>query len=81
MEFQVIAPRMSPGSQGLPSLVASTNTVSILCEHLWPQYNKEKKIMAELNFSSIKIVVLNPQIFHTKKFTYSLKTKARDICC
>lgn len=43
MEFQVIAPRMSPGSQGPPSPVASTNTVSILYEHLWPQYNKEKK--------------------------------------
>lgn len=35
--------------------------------------------MAGLKFSSIKTVVLNPPIFHTKKFTYSLKTKARYI--
>lgn len=72
---------MSPGSQGPPAPVASTHAVSVLCEYLWPQHNKEKKIMAGVNFSSIKIVVLNPQIFHTKKFTYSLKTKARDMYC
>lgn len=72
---------MSPGSQGSPAPVASTHAVSVLWEYLWAQHNKEKKIMPGLKFSSIKTVVLNPQIFRTKKFTYSLKTKARDRYC